>query len=131
MSQTTTTAPHPSRVLAPATAARRRAARAASPALDPETAQALADTFRVLGDPTRIRLIAAMAVAERCVGDLASLVGMSESAVSHQLRMLRATRLVRTRRAGRQVFYSLDDGHIVALFHQGLSHVHERPGVPR
>jgi DNA-binding transcriptional ArsR family regulator len=112
MSQTTTTAPRPSRVLAPATAARRRAARAASPALDPETAQALADTFRVLGDPTRIRLIAAMAVAERCVGDL-------------------ATRLVRTRRAGRQVFYSLDDGHIVALFHQGLSHVHERPGVPR
>src|SRR6478609_2975512 len=84
---------------------RRRVARTSAPPLSAETAQALAETFRVLGDPTRIRLIAAMALAERCVGDLASLVGMSESAVSHQLRMLRAARLVRTRRAGRQVFY--------------------------
>lgn len=66
-----------------------------------------------------------MALTERCVGDLAALVGMSESAVSHQLRMLRAARLVRTRRAGRQIFYTLDDGHILALFEQGLSHVHE------
>ncbi len=113
-----------SRAIAPA-AGRRRNTRPASPSLDPATAQALAETFRVLGDPTRIRLIAAMALAERCVGDLAALVGMSESAVSHQLRMLRAARLVRTRRAGRQVFYTLDDGHILALFQQGLSHVHE------
>jgi DNA-binding transcriptional ArsR family regulator len=96
--------------------------------LSPETAQALAETFRVLGDPTRIRLIAAMAVAERCVSDLASLVGMSESAVSHQLRMLRAARPDETRRAGRQVFYTLDDGHILALFEQGLNHVHEPHG---
>ena len=81
----------------------------------------------MLGDPTRIRLIAAMAASERCVSALAALVGMSESAVSHQLRMLRAARLVRTRRAGRQVFYTLDDGHILALFEQGLSHVHETP----
>lgn len=79
----------------------------------------------MLGDPTRIRLIAAMAASERCVSALAALVGMSESAVSHQLRMLRAARLVRTRRAGRQVFYTLDDGHILALFEQGLSHVRE------
>jgi ArsR family transcriptional regulator, lead/cadmium/zinc/bismuth-responsive transcriptional repressor len=104
---------------------RRRPARAPEPPLSAEAAEALADTFRVLGDPTRIRLIAAMAVAERCVSDLAATVGMSESAVSHQLRMLRAARLVRTRRAGRHVFYTLDDGHILALFQQGLSHVHE------
>ena len=121
----------PLRTPPPGTVARRRAARSGTPPLSADTAQALADTFRVLGDPTRIRLIAAMAVAERCVGDLASLVGMSESAVSHQLRMLRAARLVRTRRAGRQVFYTLDDGHILALFQQGLSHVHEPHGESR
>ncbi len=112
---------------APGALPRRRSARAPDPRLSAEVAEALAETFRVLGDPTRIRLIAAMAVAERCVGDLAATVGMSESAVSHQLRMLRAARLVRTRRAGRHVFYTLDDGHILALFQQGLSHVHE-PG---
>ena len=131
MSQPTPAIAPPVRTLPPSTVARRRAARSATPPLSAETAQALADTFRVLGDPTRIRLIAAMAVAERCVGDLASLVGMSESAVSHQLRMLRAARLVRTRRAGRQVFYTLDDGHILALFQQGLSHVHEPHGESR
>ena len=135
MSQTTSTVPRPALTRpgppSPATTVRRRAARAITPPLSAETAQALAETFRVLGDPTRIRLIAAMAVAERCVGDLASLVGMSESAVSHQLRMLRAARLVRTRRAGRQVFYTLDDAHILALFEQGLSHVHEPHGDER
>ena len=125
MSQPT---PVAARLARPALAAgRRRTSHPPAPPLSAETAQALADTFRVLGDPTRIRLIAAMALAERCVGDLADLVGMSESAVSHQLRMLRAARLVRTRRAGRQVFYTLDDGHILTLFQQGLSHVHEEP----
>ena len=134
MSQTTTIARTPyARAGHPGPAAtlRRRGARTVVPPLSAETAQSLAETFRVLGDPTRIRLIAAMAVAERCVSDLASLVGMSESAVSHQLRMLRAARLVRTRRAGRQVFYTLDDGHILALFEQGLSHVHEPHGDAR
>lgn len=125
MSQTTPALTRAPRAVAPGSAIRRRPSRATEPPLSAEAAQALAETFRVLGDPTRIRLIAAMAIAERCVGDLASLVGMSESAVSHQLRMLRAARLVRTRRAGRQVFYTLDDGHILALYQQGLSHVHE------
>lgn len=119
--------PHPAVSRAP----RRRAARSGPFELSAETAQALAETFRVLGDPTRIRLIGAMATTERCVGDLAALVGMSESAVSHQLRMLRAARLVRTRRAGRQVFYTLDDAHILALYQQGLSHVHEPRGGGR
>ena len=110
---------------------RRRGARAVTPPRAADTPRAQAEAIPVLGDPTRIRLIAAMAVAERCVSDLASLVDMSESAVSHQLRMLRAARLVRTRRSGRQVFYTLDDGHILALFEQGLTHVHEQPGEAR
>ena len=132
MSQPIPTPARPVRPTSTTASSRRRAGRAAvPPPLSPDTAQALAETFRVLGDPTRIRLIAAMAAAERCVGDLAALVGMSESAVSHQLRMLRAARLVRTRRAGRQVFYTLDDGHILALYQQGLSHVHEPQGDPR
>jgi DNA-binding transcriptional ArsR family regulator len=123
-SRTVTSAGTPAATLAGPS--RRRPARAPEHRLSTEVAETLADTFRVLGDPTRIRLIAAMAAAERCVGDLAAAVGMSESAVSHQLRMLRAARLVRTRRAGRHVFYTLDDGHILTLFQQGLSHVHEQ-----
>ena len=130
MSQVTPVSPARSAHVS-ASAPRRRSTSASDSPLSPDTAQALADTFRVLGDPTRIRLIAALAVAERCVSDLAALVGMSESAVSHQLRMLRAARLVRTRRAGRQVFYTLDDAHILALYQQGLSHVHEPLGERR
>jgi DNA-binding transcriptional ArsR family regulator len=94
--------------------------------------QALAETFRVLGDPTRVRVLDALSHGELCVCDLATLLGLTESATSHQLRLLRALRLVRPRRAGRMVFYALDDRHIVALFKQGLRHVEEaeaaRPG---
>jgi DNA-binding transcriptional ArsR family regulator len=94
--------------------------------------QALAETFRVLGDPTRVRVLDALSHGELCVCDLATLLGLTESATSHQLRLLRALRLVRPRRAGRMVFYALDDSHIVALFKQGLRHVEEaeaaRPG---
>jgi ArsR family transcriptional regulator len=89
------------------------------------TVQALADTFRVLGDPTRLRILDALASGELCVCDIASLVGISESAVSHQLRLLRGMRLVRPRRAGRLVYYSLDDHHIIELLNQGLTHVEE------
>jgi ArsR family transcriptional regulator len=87
--------------------------------------QALADTFRVLGDPTRLRILDALAIGELCVCDIASLAGISESAVSHQLRLLRGMRLVRPRRAGRLVYYSLDDHHIIELLKQGLTHVEE------
>jgi ArsR family transcriptional regulator, lead/cadmium/zinc/bismuth-responsive transcriptional repressor len=90
-----------------------------------EALERLAETFRVLGDPTRVRIVDALAGGELCVCDIASLIGMSESAVSHQLRMLRAMRLVRTRRAGRLIYYSLDDHHIVELLKQGLTHVQE------
>jgi ArsR family transcriptional regulator, lead/cadmium/zinc/bismuth-responsive transcriptional repressor len=90
-----------------------------------EAAEALAETFRVLGDPTRVRIIEVLSAGELCVCDLASLVAISESAVSHQLRLLRNMRLVRARRAGRQVYYTLDDQHIISLFQQGLRHVTE------
>ena len=88
--------------------------------------EALAETFRVLGDTTRVRLLDALSRGEMCVCDLAALLGLSESAVSHQLRLLRGMRLVRPRRDGRLVHYSLDDQHIVGLFAQGLEHVEER-----
>src|SRR5437763_17107115 len=89
-------------------------------------AAALAETFKVLGDVTRVRILDALARTELCVGDLAELLGLTESAVSHQLRLLRGMRLVRPRRDGRLIFYSLDDHHIVGLFEQGLEHVEER-----
>lgn len=90
--------------------------------------QAIAATFGVLGDPTRIRILDALAGGELCVCDIATLVGISESAVSHQLRLLRGMRLVRPRRAGRQVFYSLDDQHIVQLMRVAITHVQEGGG---
>lgn len=87
---------------------------------------ALADTFNVLGDATRVRILDALLRSELCVHDIARLLGLSESAVSHQLRLLRGMRVVRARRDGRLVFYALDDQHVVGLFEQGLEHVQER-----
>jgi len=89
------------------------------------TVEAIADTFRVLGDPTRVRILDALAGGELCVCDIASLVGISESAVSHQLRLLRSLRLVRPRRAGRLVYYAVDDQHILELLKQTSTHVEE------
>jgi ArsR family transcriptional regulator len=94
--------------------------------LTDEAATALADTFKVLGDTTRVRILDALSRSELCVHDIAGRVGMSESAVSHQLRLLRGMRLVRPRRDGRNIYYTLDDQHIVGLFVQGLAHVEER-----
>jgi len=90
------------------------------------SATALAETFKVLGDVTRVRILDAISRTELNVGDIATLLGLSESAVSHQLRLLRGMRLVRPRRAGQMIFYTLDDQHIVRLFEQGLEHVQER-----
>jgi len=87
--------------------------------------QALADLFKLLGDPTRVRILDTLAQGERCVCDIAALVEMSESAVSHQLRLLRGSRLVRVRRAGRQAFYALDDHHIIGLLYDARRHVQE------
>jgi DNA-binding transcriptional ArsR family regulator len=93
--------------------------------LPPSAVEQVADVFRLLGDPTRVRLVDALTHGERCVCDLAALVGLSESAVSHQLRLLRAARLVRVRRAGRLAFYSLDDHHVAGLVHDTRQHVEE------
>ncbi len=97
-------------------------------ALADETVVALAETFRALGDPTRVRILHALAHAEVCVCDLAASMNITESAVSHQLRLLRSLRLVKSRRDRRHIYYALADQHIVRLFEQGLEHVQEGPG---
>jgi ArsR family transcriptional regulator len=101
----------------------------------PDAVRGLADTFSALGDPTRVRILDALSHGELCVCDLAAVLGLSQSAVSHQLRLLRGIRLVRPRREGRIVFYSLDDQHIISIFRQTLQHVEEEaapaPAKPR
>ena len=95
---------------------------------DPATVQALADLFSILGDPTRVRIVDVLAEGEQCVCDIADAIGISESAISHQLRLMRGMRIVRGRREGRCVYYALDDQHVLDLFQQGLRHVsEERP----
>jgi len=91
--------------------------------VDDATAARLAETFKALSDPTRVRVVSLLAQAELCVCDLAAALGVSQSAMSHQLRTLRDLRLVRRRREGRQVFYTLDDDHVADLFQRGLEHV--------
>lgn len=93
--------------------------------LPSDTVSTLAETFRILGDPTRVRIVDALAEGELCVCDIAEHVGISESAVSHQLRLMRSMRIVRGRRDGRCVYYTLDDQHVLDLFQQGLRHVSE------
>ena len=83
----------------------------------------LAELFRSLGDPSRVRIIATLLKGEINVSNLADIVGISESAVSHQLRTLRQLRIVRARKQGREVYYSLDDEHVVDLFQRGLEHI--------
>jgi DNA-binding transcriptional ArsR family regulator len=85
----------------------------------------LSETFKVLGNPTRLKLIHALFDEELCVGDLAVLLEMTDSAVSHQLRLLRGMRLVRYRKEGKQVYYTLDDQHVHQLFKAALDHQHE------
>ena len=85
----------------------------------------LAETFKALGNQTRLKLIHALSNEELCVSDLAALLEMTESAVSHQLRLLRGMRLVRYRKEGKQVYYALDDLHVQQLFQAALDHQHE------
>jgi len=91
----------------------------------PEAAQTLADTFSLLGDPTRTRLLHALAVDELCVSDLAALLAIDPSAASHHLRLLRDRRLVAVRRQGKRSYYRLQDEHIRTLVDMGLSHAAE------
>ena len=85
----------------------------------------VAGFFKVLGDGTRMRIISALAVRELCVCDIAAALGMTKSAVSHQLGTLRTARLVKCRREGKSVFYSIDDDHVYKMLEGGLEHVHE------
>ncbi len=103
---------------------------ALDPALTPEMlsvdqAQAMAEFFGVLADPNRLRILSVLARQETCVQDLAQLTKMSESAVSHQLRTLRTSRLVRYRKRGRKVFYSLKDQHIQMVYQAVAEHLEE------
>jgi DNA-binding transcriptional ArsR family regulator len=100
------------------------AVRKARKALLPEEQTAdLAALFKVLGDPTRVRILQALSAEELCVCDITALLGMTISAVSHQLRVLRAHKLVKYRKQGKIVFYSLDDHHVTGLMRDGLEHV--------
>ena len=87
--------------------------------------ESIAQTFRMLGDPTRVKILDALGIGELCVNDLAAKIGISESAVSHQLRLLRTMRLVRVRREGRLAYYAVDDNHILELLNQARTHVQE------
>lgn len=101
-----------------------RAARATLPS--GPTLAGLADLFAALGDPTRLRIVAALADRELCVCDLAATIGQTESAVSHHLRTLRTLGLVRSRREGRLVYYALDDEHVAVLYRHAADHVAHR-----
>lgn len=85
--------------------------------------QELADLFKVLGNPTRIRIVQQLLNKEMCVTDIAEAMGMGQSAISHQLRVLRQARLVAFRKEGKTVYYSLNDEHVVMLLSQGIEHV--------
>lgn len=85
----------------------------------------LASLFKVLGDPTRIKILNALVHSELCVCDIAEIMNMGSSAVSHQLRVLRSSKLVKFRRQGKNVIYSLDDEHVYYLMKQGLEHIQE------
>ena len=93
---------------------------------DPEILRWVAALFKVMGDPSRLKITNALILSEMCVCDLASLLKMSPSAVSHQLQILRQSDLVKWRREGKEIYYSLDDEHVGNIFYQGLVHVSEK-----
>jgi DNA-binding transcriptional ArsR family regulator len=86
-------------------------------------AQSIAETFKILGDPTRVKILHALSKRELCVCDISAVITIGQSAVSHQLRLLRGARLVKHRKEGKMVWYSLDDEHISLLLAQGIEHV--------
>ena len=90
-----------------------------------DVAASLAELFKALGDPTRVKILFSLMTRELCVCYLTAVIGISESAVSHQLKVLRTLRLVKFRREGKILYYSLADDHIEKLFAQGLEHVTE------
>ncbi len=90
-----------------------------------ETLYDLAELFKVFGDSTRIKILYALFGSELCVGDIAQLLGMTQTAVSHQLRVLRSSKLVKGRKEGKTVFYALADDHVRTILDQGMEHVDE------
>lgn len=86
----------------------------------------LAELFKVFGDTTRIKILWALAESDMCVCDIAVLLNMTQSAISHQLRVLKQARLVKYKKEGKVVYYSLDDAHVKQIFNQGLIHINER-----
>jgi ArsR family transcriptional regulator len=85
----------------------------------------LADLFRIFGDTTRIRILYSLFDGELCVGDISTILGMSQSSVSHQLRILKDSKLVKFRRDGKSIFYSLDDDHVRSILDLGMEHLEE------
>lgn len=92
---------------------------------DEETLYRLADLFKIFGDPTRIRILSTLAKQELCVQDIADSLSMTQSAISHQLRILKQSALVKFRRDGKTIYYSLADDHVATIMAQGLEHVCE------
>ena len=121
--------PTPDNSLVPINPDAVEAARAALPT--EELLAVVVDAFQALGDPTRARMVYALEAGPLCVRDLAILVGVSESAVSHQLRLLKDRRVVKPRRAGNVIYYAVDDQHVAALLHEAEYHAdHVRQGLP-
>ncbi len=102
-----------------------RVSRAKQEALDEYLIDRLSHTFKLMGDPTRLKIIVALNGGEMCVCDIAAFIGLSESAVSHQLRRLRDLSLVKTRRDGQILYYSLAQCHVPELLNTGIEHISE------
>ena len=92
---------------------------------DKETAAQIAELFKAFGDPTRVEILSLLLQQERCVGDIATSIGLSQSAVSHQLRILKQIHLIKFRREGKNILYSLADDHVRTILEMGLEHVLE------
>lgn len=103
-----------------------RPARPSARVIGPAAISEVAALFKILGDPSRLALLDLVSHGERPVADLAAEAGLTESATSHQLRLLRTARLVRARREGRQIFYALDDQHVARLLRDAAAHAGER-----
>ncbi len=90
-----------------------------------DTLYDVAELFKIFGDSTRIRILSALTQAEMCVCDICTVLNMTKSAVSHQLRILRQAKLVKNRRQGKEIFYSLDDAHVLSIINLAIEHVVE------
>ena len=91
-----------------------------------DTIYDLAELFKVFGDSTRTKILSCLEISELCVCDIAKCLNMTKSAVSHQLRILRQAKLVKARKSGKEVFYTLDDDHVSKIFESGLEHINEK-----